>query len=188
MATKYTLREGTAYPKNRIRAVLIEEVMRRLRNCSPEMSWEEKGKFLTEFSVEMKNSGHSEEFRKEIMKRAVTKYEKQLREHNSGKRCLYRNREEREKDKGDGNTRDSWFRKKKSDNHNQTTSILRVPYTRGVLKKKIQNSLNKIRRPEGTLTLAQEDSGDKLKHQLIQQDPFSEKKMWKNDMHSKNKK
>ena len=47
--------------------------MRRLRNCSPEMSWETKGIFLSELAEEMMNSGHNETFRKEIMERAITK-------------------------------------------------------------------------------------------------------------------
>ena len=77
MASKFTLKKGTAYPKNKIRAVLVEEVMRRLRNCSPEMEWEEKGVFLTEYAREMKNSGHDEKFRREVMKKAVAKYERE---------------------------------------------------------------------------------------------------------------
>ena len=94
MASRYTLREGTAYPKSKLRAVMIEEVMRRLRNCSPEMSWEKKGIFLSELAEEMMNSGHNETFRKEIMERAITKYKKELIEHNSGRKDIYRNREE----------------------------------------------------------------------------------------------
>ena len=62
------------------------------------MEWEEKGVFLTEYAREMKNSGHDEKFRREVMKKAVAKYERELREHNSGKKDLYRNREERERD------------------------------------------------------------------------------------------
>ena len=64
MATRYTLRKGTAYPKEKIRAVLVEEIMRRLRNCSPELSEERKGEFLTEYAKEMQNSGHDEALRK----------------------------------------------------------------------------------------------------------------------------
>ena len=97
MATKYTLRKGTAYPKERIRAVLIEEVMRRLRNCSPELSAEKKGKFLTEYAKEMQNSGHGEMLRREVMERAVRKYERELSEHMNGRKKLYRSREERER-------------------------------------------------------------------------------------------
>ena len=37
MASKYTLRKGTAYPLGNLKTVLVEETLRRLRNCSPEM-------------------------------------------------------------------------------------------------------------------------------------------------------
>ena len=76
------------------------------------------------------------------MERAITKYKKELIEHNSGRKDIYRNREEREKEhriKGGKNTKDSWFRKKKS----ETTSILRIPYTGGTLKNKIETTLKK---------------------------------------------
>ena len=48
MASELTLRNGTAYPKNKIRVVMVEETLRRLRNCSPGLPREEKGKHITE--------------------------------------------------------------------------------------------------------------------------------------------
>ena len=175
MSSKYTLKKDTAYPKNRIRAVMVEEVMRRLRNCSPEMSWEEKGKFITEFAMEMKNSGHTEEFRKEVTDRAITKYKKELLAHNKGDKDLYRNRQEREKEqeqKGGKARKDSWFRKTSSKDEKKTTSTLRVPYTGGTLKREMDKTLKSSKTPEGTLTVAHEDSGEKLHHLLIKPDPF----------------
>ena len=175
MTSKFTLKKGTAYPKSRIRAVMKEEVLRRLRNCSPEMTWEEKGVFLTEFAIEMRNSGHDEKFREEVMNRAVKKYEKDLEEHNSGKKNLYRNRKEREeecKQKGGKRTKDSWFRKKGGKDKERTTSILRVPYTRGVLKEEMDKTLSIAQKPEGTCTVAYEESGQKLHHMLVRPDPF----------------
>ena len=134
MSSKFTLRNGTAYPRDRLKAVLIEEVTRRLRNCTPEMDWTSKGKFLTEYAKEMKNSGHDERFRTEIMERAVGKYKKMLDEHERGVKCMYRTREERqtEIEKRGGNAgQDSWFRKKNDNQREKRTSVLRVPYTGG---------------------------------------------------------
>ena len=175
MATKYTFRRGTAYPRSRIKSVMVEEVLRRLRNCSPEMSWEEKGAHLTEFAKEMKNSGHKEKFREEVMNTAVKKYERDLVDHESGKKNMYRNREEREiekEQKGGEMKKDSWFRKRGSEKQQKTTSILRVPYTEGILKKEIQKVIVTARQPEGTNAAAYEDNGDKLHHQLVRPDPF----------------
>ena len=177
MATKYTLRNGTAYPKERIKTVLIEEVMRRLRNCSPELTWKEKGKFLTEYAREMKNSGHSEEFRIEVIHRAVEKYKKILNAHLNGEKQMYRSKEERNAEiaaKGGKARKDSWFRKKRQNNTDERkiTSVLRVPYTRGKMKKMIDRTLETSSRPDGTHAIAHEDSGDKLLHQLVRPDPF----------------
>ena len=77
---------------------------------------------------------------------------------------------------GGKNTKDSWFRKKKSGGDgSKITSILRVPYTGGVLKNKVERTLQNAKRPKGTRTVAQEDSGDKLQHQLVRPDPFPKK-------------
>ena len=119
--------------------MLIEEVTRRLRNCTPEMDWTSKGKFLTEYAKEMKNSGHDERFRTEIMERAVGKYKKMLDEHERGVKCMYRTREERQTEiekRGGKAGKDSWFRKKNDNQREKRTSVLRVPYTGGELKKR----------------------------------------------------
>ena len=173
MASKYTLRKGTAYPLGNLKTVLVEETLRRLRNCSPEMPWEEKGKFLTEYAKEMKASGHNEKFRKEIMEKAVRIYKKDLEEHEKGNKDIYRSREDREEQmRKKGKTdKSNWFRKEEE---NPDTSILRVPYTNGgTLKRKINAVVQAGRKPKGTKTKVQEDSGDRLIHQLIKPDPFA---------------
>ena len=57
MASRITLRADTAYPVSQMRAIMVEEVLRRLRNCSPERTWEEKGRHLSEFAQSLKVSG-----------------------------------------------------------------------------------------------------------------------------------
>ena len=52
MASKTTLRAQTAYPNSQMRAIMVEEVLRRLRNCHPDMPWEERGKHITTFAKE----------------------------------------------------------------------------------------------------------------------------------------
>jgi hypothetical protein len=176
MASKYTLRKDTAYPKNSVKSVLMEETLRRLRNCSPELPWKEKGHFLTEYAKEMKASGHSEKFRKEIITRAMKKYENELKSHEEGKNNMYRNREEREKEieaKGGKKNKATWFRKRGKEGETEETSILRIPYTEGVLKKRINNEIQRGKNPPGTKVKVQEDSGERLLHQLVKPDPFA---------------
>ena len=139
MANKATLKASTAYPKSQLRAIMIEEILRRLRNCSPDSSWQEKGVHLTEFANSMKCSGHSETFRCIVFNKALARYKKELDNHNQGIKDLYRSRSDREeerKSKGGKSTKDNWFKKKKgtvNSNEGQTTSVLMVPYTSGVL-------------------------------------------------------
>ena len=57
MASRITLRAETAYPVSQMRAIMVEEVLSRLRNCSPERTWEEKGRHLSEFAQSLKASG-----------------------------------------------------------------------------------------------------------------------------------
>ena len=140
MASKATLRAGTAYPTSQIRAIMVEEVLRRLRNCSPESTWIEKGKHLTEFALSLKCSGHSEHFRETVFTKAIERFKKQIIDHENGVQDLYRTREERRKQisaKGGKASKESWYKKKE-----RATTILRIPYTpRGELKKAVQEKI-----------------------------------------------
>ena len=77
MATQGTLRANTAYPTSLIRAIMVKEVLRRLRNCSPECTWEERGEHLTNFALTLKSSGHQEHFRQLVFEKAVARFEKE---------------------------------------------------------------------------------------------------------------
>ena len=172
MASRLTLRSHTAYPKSQMKAVVIQEVIRRLRNCSPESSWEERGKHLTEFAKSLQASGHPEAYRKKLFEVAVERFKKELDDHNTGRKDLYRNREEiieQTRQKGGKATKDNWFKRREGE---KTTSILKVPYARGKLAKEVGASITCSREPEGTKTRVQEGCGDKLRNRLMRADPF----------------
>ena len=95
MASRTVMQARSAFSASRKQSILFEEGERRLRNCSPELRWEEKARFLNKFSSEMKYSGHTTAFRKTILRRVILKYQNDLSNHNEGKRCLYRSRKER---------------------------------------------------------------------------------------------
>ena len=135
----------------------MEEGMRRLRNCSPELSWEAKVGFLNKFSSDMRFSGHTPSFRKTLLRRIVARYEVELMNHLTKKKKLYRSRIERiqmnEKTKFAAQ-KDTWFRVGGS------TSTITVPVTpNGMLAEKIRDNLKKSRQPTGTKTLVVEDGG-----------------------------
>ena len=150
----------------------MEETLRRLRNCSPDMTWEEKGMFLTEFAVEMYMSGHSESFRQMVMNKAVSRHSKELHDHLEGRADLYRSRETRAeqlKQRGGRADRENWFKR----GGQKVTSILKVPMTDGgVLRSNVEEVVKKCPAPEGIKIRVQESNGVKLKHSLMRSDPF----------------
>ena len=174
MASKATLLSRTAFPNSQMRAIMVEEVLRRLRNYDPESSWEERGKHLTMFASSMKSSGHTESFRRTVFSKAVSRFCKELDAHGTGEADIYRSREERNRQremKGGKSTKDSWFRK--GDGEDRVTSVLRVPYTpRGELKGQVTTLLKANRAPSGLKTKVQEDGGSKLRFCLMKSDPF----------------
>ena len=113
MATRKVVQANTAFPTSKKRSILLEEGMKRLRNCSPELDWHRKAHFLNRFSSDLKYSGHSSTFRRTVMMRVVARYEVELANHLEDKKRLYRSREERLKMKDEArlsNMKDTWFR------------------------------------------------------------------------------
>ena len=74
MASRMVVQAESAFSTANKRSILIEEGLRRLRNCSPELDWSEKVRFLNRFSSDMKRSGHVTSFRRTILSRVIMKY------------------------------------------------------------------------------------------------------------------
>ena len=175
MASKLTLQARTAFPTSQVRAIMVEETLRRLRNCDPETSWEERGRHLTDFAVSMKSSGHTEHFRRIVFNKAVARFCKELDAHEAGSADLYRSREERLKQleyKGGKTSKDNWFRRKEGEDE-KVTSVFRVPYTAGgKLRETVTKSLKANAAPTGLKTRVQEDRGSRLTFKIVKPDPF----------------
>ena len=71
VANRKLVQARSAFSVAKKRSILLEEGRRRLRNCSPLLSWEEKSKFLNKFSSDMRYSGHSQSFRCTILKKVI---------------------------------------------------------------------------------------------------------------------
>ena len=189
MANTTTIQANTAYPVSKIRSILVEETLRRLRNCSPEEEWEERGRHLTEFAMSMKNSGHSEFFRNTVMSKAVERYKKELLKHQEGKEDIYRSREVRNEQvakRGGKANKETWFRKCNSENE-KITSVLKVPFSNGLLKRNICKVVENCEDPEGTKTKIIEGEGSRLRDMLVQPDPFPKLKCARDDCQTKRK-
>ena len=153
--------------------------MRRLRNCSAELSWCTKVSFLNKFSSDLRYSGHTTSFRKTVLKRVVERYRTELSNHLEGRKRLYRSREERERIK-DANRvcsqKDTWFRA------GGATSVLTVPVTpNGQLAETVRKSLLKGRQPVGTKTKVVEDGGACARNFLTRSNQFPRTKCERTD-------
>ena len=68
------LNKDTALPTSSLRSSLLQETVRRLLNCSPELSKESKQKVLSSFGQKLINSGHSATSARIILVQGVVKY------------------------------------------------------------------------------------------------------------------
>ena len=183
MASKLALRANTAYSVGQLKATLVQEVLRRLRNCSPESTWEEKGEHLTEFAMTLQASGYDEGMRKKVFGIAVKRYLKEWEDHMSGERDMYRSREMREEqqERAGGKTDKSNWYKKKGKGKEKVTSVMTVPYTGGVLADEVKKRIAKCRPIEGIKTKVIEGGGEKLVRSLMSADPFPRSKCYRQD-------
>ena len=170
MASRKLVQAGSAFSTAKKRSILLEEGMRRVRNCSPELSWSEKIPFLNRFSSDMRFSGHTTSFRSTILSRVLLRYEKELSNHLEGKTKLYRTRQERldmNREKQASSLRDTWFRK------GGFTSTLTVPATpNGELAEVVRKNLEQGRQPPGTRIKVLEDGGISAKQSIVKSNQF----------------
>ena len=174
MAGRKVVQARSAFSTSKKRSILLEEGMRRVRNCSPELPWSKKVYFLNKFSSDLKYSGHTISFRKTLLKRIVARYDVELANHLEEKTRLYRNREERinMKEANKMNSmKDTWFRV------GGYTSTLMVPATpNGVLAEKVRENLEKGRQPAKTKTKVIENGGSSVRKGIVQSNQFPRQK------------
>ena len=94
MANRKVVQAKSAFSTGVKRSILVEEGMRRLRNCSTELNWPRKFKFLNTFSSDLRYSGHSESFRQTVLKRVVGRYKAELSNHLEGRKYLEQEKKE----------------------------------------------------------------------------------------------
>ena len=169
MASRKVVQANSAFSTGMKRSILVEEGLRRLRNCSPELPWAKKIKFLNVFSSDLRYSGHTESFRMTLLKKVVGRYKTELSNHLEEKVRMFRTREEREQceDRKRKNQKDTWFR---SDG---ATSTLTVPVTpNGALADKIRKNILRGRQPTGTKVKVVEDGGVCSRSGLVKVNQF----------------
>ena len=111
MASKLVLAATSALPAKQKRNIHINECVRRLRNCDPDMSWGERKGFLQEYVIRMFHAGYSESFRQDIVKQSIARYEGMLKADSDGHHPLYRPRDWQEQERRDkkNKKKKNWF-------------------------------------------------------------------------------
>ena len=157
--------KNSAMPFRTKRASLSCEALRRLRNCSRDLPWEQKAEILSEFSHKLMLSGWDAGARYDFIMAGLTGYHKQLERADAGICPLYRpwdwDREARDRKKL--LTKTSWYRPR--------DAVMFVPATpNSELRNKIQSVVdNKTQELKMSLRVV-ETSGKKVKHSLVNLD------------------
>ena len=86
------------------RTILFREGLRRLTNCSPELTWSIKAAWLSDLNFYMRIAGHTYSFRQSITKRIIGAYNTAVQ---TGQ--LYRGRQTRRSDK-EAKGGELWFK------------------------------------------------------------------------------
>ena len=112
--------------------------MRRLLNCSPNLSWSEKAKFLTQFNLFLYQGGHKQNFRNILTDRIIRNYLNIIQNHEDGN-IMYRNAQAISDNRKTTNNKTSWF-KDKGYSHN-----FQVPASKDqILAKEVKEVIEKV--------------------------------------------
>jgi hypothetical protein len=113
------------------RTILTQECLRQLRNTKIELGPEVQRKHLNNFMLQLKNSGYSQKFRREVLDSGLKAFQKMVEDDKAGVKPLYRSRdwnwEDRQKSKS--KKRLNWWNNENSEI--QYKSVLFVTPTPG---------------------------------------------------------
>ena len=129
MASKLLIMEKSAMPARVKRTALTQYGLRILRNCKLELEWEEKAKFLSDFSEQLRMSGYNAKVRAEILQSILEGWDKMVKEQEEGRRPINRAYTWREQERREGKWRkkNTWFKGGKG----EFTSVMFCPHTPG---------------------------------------------------------
>ena len=152
--------------------------------CSPDLPWHVKKKHIEDYSLRMQFSGYGKEFRSEIVKSAISAYQKIKRQVRKGKRPLYRTKEWRKKErtKEKRKKKSMWYKrsKGKQQSENEYKSVLFVQPTRkSALKRKYEEI---IKKSECSIRVV-ERAGKSICQKLQKSYPFTREKCDNNDIY-----
>ena len=149
------------------RTIMTQEALRRLRNTN---TGEVAQNFhLTNFMAKLKSSGYSEKFRHEIILSAKSAFRTMIEDDSSGKKPLYRNRDQIDCDKKVRQSKGRWWNK----GTQQYKAVLFVPPTpNSELAKLMQKREAELNLNSNERIKIIEKGGLKISQILTKADPF----------------
>ena len=94
VASKFVIPYSSAHSrKNNKIAVLVEEGLRRLRNCSRGLDWDVSRQVMTKWSMQLRRSGYPATIRHQVIKTAGERWDRMCQQEDSSVRPIHRNYE-----------------------------------------------------------------------------------------------
>ena len=91
VASRQVLNAKSAQSESCKRNVHVQEMLRRMLNCSTRLNWqEETAPFLTDYMARMMQAGYKEAYRKRTLEHALTIFDKMREDDRDGSRPLHR--------------------------------------------------------------------------------------------------
>jgi hypothetical protein len=171
VSSPFTILKRSAIGMSIKKMAHFQEALRRLRNCDKTQPWIQRAVHMSEWSNMLRVSGYKEDYRYNIMKGALERYNTMVKKEKEGEiQNLYRSRSQIVqmcKDRGGKASAATWFMKGEI---SSTTST--APTPEGQLKEKIQKLLESVSKAGGGRTKVIEVGGVSIARGLRKLDPF----------------
>ena len=168
VSSKAVINREAALSMSSKRTILTQECLRIMLNCSVHLDKQVSARHLTLYMARMEAAGYDKAFRFQVLRSALSAYEKKLEAENIGTEPLYRkrewNRNERRKEKEEKGK--NWYKK---GNKESVLFITATPDSE--LKERLQKEIDK----SSFRIKVVEKSGTKVVRMLQKNDPFKVK-------------
>ena len=169
MTKKFLIQERSAIGWNTKQSTLFQEGMRRVRNCSLELSWDVRRHHLNHFCWQMYISGYKKGVVINIVRGVLKRYKQMLESDSEGTTPLWRSRSQimTMKKAKPGRTSSNWFMK--GDNR----QFMCLPVTPGGhLVSRMRKELGTFKGPDKGTTKYSERAGRSILAGISKDDPF----------------
>ena len=162
VASKFVIPYSSAHSRKMKMGVLVEEGLRRLRNCSRGLDWEVSRKVMTKWSMKLRRSGYPATIRHQVIKTAGERWDRMCQQEDSRVRPIHRSRywkaKERAREKEMKIT--NWHKSQA----NQVSAPLIVDPTAGNTTSEMREVCRKFEAVTGMRVAVLERAGDSVKH------------------------